>query len=267
MQAAKTTLLALAALTMCAACGQPRAPASGAADDSSASGEQDYRPSPELVGVAPAGGGRIELAGVAAPGAAVRLSSASGLTEFARADHHGDWRLNIPPAPEPRLLSLAMSDHGRVVQAMGYLFVAPDGAVARLRAGGGSQMLSPAASGLPEPALDYDSQRAATFSGRLAPGEAVSLRVDGVERGQGAAGASGRFVLALNQPLAAGAHDFDLAEPSGDVRFSADIDAPARLDRALFSAARTALGWRIDWVTPGGGEQTTLLFERVGPAS
>ena len=69
--------------------------------------------------------------------------------------------------------------------------------------------------------LDYDSQRAATLSGRAAPGETVTLRVDGVERGQAAADAERRFVLPLNQPLSAGAHDFELASPSGQAHLSA----------------------------------------------
>ena len=168
---------------------------------------------------------------------------------------------------EPRLFSLSTTDTGRVIQAKGYLFVAPDGFGARLRAGGGSEVLSVAPGGLAVLALDSDNQRAATLSGRAASGETVSLRVDGVERGQATADAGARFVLPLNQPLTPGDHAFDLEGQSGEIRFTSRIDAPAPLGGAPFKAARGDEGWRIDWLTPGGGEQTTLVFTRPEAAS
>ncbi len=115
-------------------------------------------------------------------------------------------------------------------------------------------------------ALDYDNKFAATVSGFAAPGETVSLRVDGVERGQAAADQAGRFVVALSQPLTAGAHDFELVGPSGDVRFSAEIGAPTPPAGAPYAAQRQAAAWRVDWITPGGGEQTTLILDRTGAA-
>ena len=156
-----------------------------------------------------------------------------------------------------------MSDNGRVLQAMEYLFVAPDGVVARLRAGGGTQ--APArgqAADLAGLALDYDNQRAATLSGVAAPHETVTVRVDGVERSQGSADSAGRFVLAL-QPLAAGAHEFELMGVAQQIHFAAAVEAPAALGKATYAAQKTGQAWRIDWVTPGGGEQTTLI---LGPS-
>ena len=94
------------------------------------------------------------------------------------------------------------------------------------------------------------------------PHETVTVRVDGVERGEAAADATGRFVLPL-QPLTAGAHQFDVMGATQEVQFSATIDAPAARAQAPFAAARQGQGWRIDWRTPGGGEQTTLI---LGPA-
>ena len=83
--------------------------------------------------------------------------------------------------------------------------------------------------------------------------------MDGVGRGETSADAQGRFVLPLNE-LTAGAHDFDLAAERGEIHFSTTIDAPASLASAPFRAARQGPGWRVDWLTPGGGEQTTLVF-------
>ncbi|MFI4935155.1 MAG: hypothetical protein ACHP7N_11080 [Caulobacterales bacterium] len=235
-----------------------------AATDPSAAGERGYVPPPELTGAARTGQG-VDLAGTANPGAEVRLASPKGAVLVARADAKGGWRLTAPASSEPRLLGLSMSDHGRIAQAKGYLFLAPDGEAARLRAGGGSEALAGAAPGLIAAAHDYDDQRAATLSGRAAPGEAVSLRVDGVERGQASADAERRFVLPLNQPLSPGAHDFDLSGAGGETHFTANIAAPAPLAGSPFRASREAAGWRVDWLTPGGGEQTTLIFDPAEP--
>jgi len=60
------------------------------------------------------------------------------------------------------------------------------------------------------------------------------------------------------QPLTAGPHQFDLMGATQQVHFTATVDAPAPLAQAPYAAARQGQGWRIDWRTPGGGEQTTL---------
>lgn len=266
MQAGKSSLIAVALLTV-AGCGQPANNTTGAGDAAGAASEARYQAAPELTGASVARDGRIELVGRAAPGAAVRLTSPGAAAQFATADSTGLWRLTVPASSGPRLFGLSMSAGGQVVQAMGYLFVAP-GQIARLRVGGGTQVLGSADRGLAALALDYDNQRAVTVSGFAAPGETVSLRADGVERGQAGADRSGRFVLSLSgQPLAAGPHDFELLSPSGDVRFSADIGAPTPLSGTPFTVQREGPAWRIDWITPGGGEQTTLIFDRAGVAA
>lgn len=257
LQAGKTTLLGLAAtLGLLCGCGGEPAAVNTTAPDQPA---EDYRPAPELLGGGPAPGGGLQLVGSAAPGAAVRLAAPSGAQQFATADAKGNWRLTLRPSAEPRLLGLSMSDNGQVVQAVGYLFISPDGAVARLRTGGGTQAASGGRSGLAALAIDYDNQRAATLSGVAAAHETVAVRVDGVERSQVSADSAGRFVLPL-QPLTAGPHEFDLMGASQQVRFNAVVDAPAPLAQAPFAAARLNGGWRIDWRTPGGGEQTTLIL-------
>ncbi len=261
MQAANTTLLGLA-VGLGLLCSCDRAAVNATNDIAPEQASEDYRPAPELLGGGSAADGRLQLFGSATPGAAVRLQSPSGDKQFATADARGVWRFVLPPSTTPRLLGLSMSDNGQVVQAVGYLFIAPDGAVARLRTGGGTQASAPAKPGLAALALDYDNQRAASLSGVSAPHEAVTVRVDGVERGEASADATGRFVLPL-QPLTAGAHQFDVMGATQEVQFSATIDAPAALAQAPFAAARQGQGWRIDWRTPGGGEQTTLI---LGPA-
>ena len=154
-----------------------------------------------------------------------------------------------------------------MVQATGYLFLAPDGRTARLRAGGGSEVVGQSPGGRRALVVDYDTQRAATLSGVAPPGALLSLRVDGVERGQATAAANGRFVMPLNQPLSAGSHDFQLAGADTEVEARAAIGPPVRLTSAPFFATRSGAGWRVDWLTPGGGEQTTLILGLADRAS
>jgi hypothetical protein len=266
LQAGKTTLLGLAGLALAAlglmyGCGEKDSAAVNAAT-AAPQPTEDYRLPPELLGGAKSANGALQLYGAASPGAAVRLASPSGAQQFATADAGGVWRLTLLPSSEPRLLGLSMSDKGQVVQAVGYLFIAPDGAVARLRTGGGTQASTPTAPGLAALALDYDNQRAATLSGVSGPHETVIVRVDGVERSQARADAGGRFVAAL-QPLTAGAHQFDVMGATQQIHFAATVDTPQTPASAPYTAKREGQGWRIDWRTPGGGGQTTLI---LGPS-
>lgn len=261
MQAAKSSLLAVALLTI-SACSQP-ANNAASADAAEIASEQAYQAAPELTGASFVHDGRVELVGRAAPGAAVRLTSPGAPAQFANADPAGLWRLTAPASAEPRLFGLSMSAGGRVVQAMGYLFVAP-GALARLRVGGGAEVLTSGPRSLAALALDYDNKGAATVAGMAQPGEAVRLRADGVERGQAVADQEGRFVLSLSQPLTSGSHDFELVTPSGTARFSAEVSAAPPITGAPYAARRDGAAWRVDWITPGGGEQTTLVLDRTG---
>jgi hypothetical protein len=258
LQAGKTTLLGMAALGLLTGCGQRDSAAVNTV--AAAPGPtEDYHQTPELLGGSKTANGGMQLFGSASPGAAVRLASPSGAQAFGTADPGGVWRLTLAPSSEPRLLGLSMSDKGQVVQAVGYLFVAPDGAVARLRTGGGTQATAPATPGLAALALDYDNQRAATLSGVGAPHETVFVRVDGVERSQVRADAGGRFVAPL-QPLTAGSHEFVVMGATQQIHFTATVDTPQTPASAPYAAKREGEGWRIDWRTPGGGGQTTLIL-------
>ena len=271
LQAGATTLLspagpilaaAIMALALLAGCGEKETAANVAADDQAAPAG-DYRPAPELLGGGVLSDGSVQLFGSATPGAVVRLRSPSGAQQFATADARGVWRFTLAASPQPRLLGLSMSDKGQIVQAVSFLFLSPDGVVARLKAGGGTQAAAPGKPGLAALALDYDNQRAATLSGVSGPHETVTARVDGVQRSQANADSAGRFVLPLPQ-LTAGVHEFDLMGATQEVHFSASVDAPAALTQAQYAATRVGQGWRIDWRTPGGGGQTTLI---LGPSA
>ena len=258
-------VVGLAGALMASACHPAARTAANAASRSTAQ-SSGYQAPPDLVSVGVEPGGWIEITGLAMPGVAVRLATPTGGASFATADSDGRWRIRVPSSVEPRLFGLSMSAGGRVVQAIGYLFIAPDGRTARLRAGGGSEVIEDSGGGLHGLVVDYDTQRAATLSGRAPPGAPLSLRVDGVERGQATAGADGRFVMPINQPLNGGNHNFDLVAADKEEQAQAMIGAPVRLTSAPFLAIRSGGGWRIDWLTPGGGEQTTLILRAADRA-
>ena len=263
LQAARTLLwlCGVAALTLSAGCGPGSGQgAAGDAGEAAPNGEEGYRPPPELTAVTPTPGGGLLLAGRAPPGVQVRLATPDGATATATADDRGLWRITPPTTSAPRLFGLSMLDGARVVQAQGYLFLGPDGVAARLRAGGGTELIEPPAQGVTATSLDSDKAMAITVSGHAAPGEGVTLRVDGIARGQTTADAHGRFVVPLTQPLSAGDHDFNLFTASGDTHQQVSIAAPTALTTTHFAATHSSFGWRIDWQTPGGGEQTTVLI-------
>ena len=111
-------------------------------------------------------------------------------------------------------------------------------------------------------ALDYDAKGAATVSGFAAPAETVELRVDGVERGQAVADQAGRFVaLAHRAARRRRARLRPGRRRRARARFSAAIGPASPVSGAPYAARREGGGWRIDWITPGGGEQTTLIFD------
>jgi hypothetical protein len=162
-----------------------------------------------------------------------------------------------------RLYSLSMIDGGRVVQSEGYLAVAPD-LVAQLRAGAGATIYGAAPSGPRVTAVDYDSKGGCVVSGVATAGRTVAIRIDGADRGAVRADATGRFSLELDEPIAAGPHGIDVV--AGDKRTGVTVNVtPAGPMPAIpLRATRTDHGWRVDWTTPGGGLQTTVLFAPTG---
>ena len=225
--------------------------------------EAGYLAPPAVTQVAVATDGRLLLDGTAAPGARVRLAAPAGTPIFADADSAGRWQVNIAVGEPVRLYGLSMVTQGRAVQAEGYLLLASEGRAAQLRAGAGAVFL---ATGSREPrilAVDYDRDGGAVVSGVSAPGATLGLRVDRHPRGETKADARGRFAISLTEPLGPGGHALEVSGVGGEDVLSIDASRPGGVGPGPFSGQRTAYGWRVDWMTPGGGVQTTQIFERA----
>ncbi len=251
------------ALVFVAGCDRPgpHAMARGDARRATAN-ESAYHPAPALESVA-RGGGRVVLSGRAQPSAPVRLATPDGHVSTVITGRDGVWRVVLPPSPDMRLYSLSMIDGGRIVQSEGYLALAPD-MVAQLRAGAGATIYG-ATEGSPRvTAVDFDSKGGCVVSGVATPGRAVAVRIDGVDRGGVRADATGRLALALNEPIAVGPHALTLVAGERQATVTADITPPGPMPSIPLRATRTTDGWRVDWTTPGGGLQTTLLFATAG---
>ena len=235
----------------------------------SASAEGDYLPPPSLSGVTLAPGGRLSLTGEATSGLIVRLATPAGQILYSPADEHGQWRVEIAEAGEPRLFGLSMADKAgkRAVQAQGYLAILPGGQAAQLRAGAGATVYGAAPDGVRIPALDYDRQGGAVVAGVATPGATIGVRVDGVQRGQNTTDAEGRFEVSLSEPLAHGDHQIEASDGERQARTVAPVSPAPTLSTGPYRAERVSLGWRIDWMTPGGGVQSTIVMDRPPGAS
>ena len=251
-----------AAVLLIAACeGKPATAPNKAAPGAETAAEAGYLEPPRVTAVKSAGG-VVRLTGSAAPNAKVRIASPAGDAIFAQADAAGRWNARVAPTQAVNLYGLSMKNSERMAQAEGYILVTADGGVAQLRGGSGAVALSKSSNAPRILAIDYDRDGGAVVSGVAAPGVELALRVDRASRGETKSDAKGRFLIALAEPLKPGPHDFEVSGRGGEDRRQVDITMPRRLETGPYAGERTDFGWRVDWMTPGGGEQTTLLFER-----
>lgn len=249
------TAILLAANAACDRAPTAKAPAVAAG----AGGVAGYLSPPVVTGGVWSPGG-VTLTGTAAPGAQVGLTSPSGARVAAATDATGRWNVTLAEGAAPAIYGLAMELEGRAVQSEGYLLLTPEGRVWQLRAGAGARLLAgPPAGGLT--ALDYDSGGAVVVSGQAPPETPVAISVDGRPAMQARSGADGRLSVTLAQPLPPGGHVVSLASganPSQQAAFTIEAQPPALAEP--MRTVREAGRWRIDWLTPGGGVQTTLLI-------
>lgn len=246
------------AAALLAACG-PSAPKPADAPEKVDSAEAGYVAPPSVESAQRAGGG-VVLSGQAAAEADLRLRSPAGEIVSGRTDKEGRWSLTVANAPGVRLFGLSTTREGRTVQAEGYVMVAEGGDVALLRAGAGAKRLASGASSPRILAIDIDREGGAVVSGVAAPGAGLNVRVDRVTRGGGRTDDEGRFFISLTDSLAPGSHDIQVAGDGGETAVSVVTSPPQPLVSGPVRSERTPQGWRVDWMTPGGGVQTTLLI-------
>jgi hypothetical protein len=240
---------------MLAACGPQ--PAQSSAPASETETHAAYLTPPAVTDITLAAG-RMEISGTAAANARVRLATPTGETSLATADAGGLWRLSVPAQPQAALYGLSQSLAGQTVQAEGYVMVTPAGAGYLLRAGAGAVRLGRSATqGIT--AVDFDREGAAVVSGRAPAGTGLSAWVDGRRAAEGRADQAGAFSLSLNAPLRDGGHDVKVFGESIDSRIAFSAAQAQPLVGGPFRVVPTPGGVRVDWITPGGGVQSTVV--------
>ncbi len=245
-----------------AACSRPRAFAARQAQASGDAPDPGYHAAPEVTGARTADGG-VSLSGRALPSSRVRMVSLRGVdTGPIGADGSGVWTAQLGPVAEPALYSLTEEAGGQTVEAEGLIAVLPGApTVAVLRAGFGAEVVQAAGQQpLKILAVDYDVSGATVVSGTARASAPVRVLVDGQPSVEGAAAPDGRFSLTLPKPLSAGRHQLQALTSQAVVEAEVAITPPAPPRNAPYQAQALSSGWRVDWTTPGGGAQTTLLL-------
>lgn len=205
-------------------------------------------------------GGQIVLAGIAPASSRVRLATPEGQAVFAEADGKGAWTVALPAAPEARIFGLSAAAGQRTAQGEGYLLLIPTGEAVMLRAGAGAIRVGrDGRSGVD--AVDFDREGGAVVSGRAPANAELRIHIDGDQTAEGRADARGHYAVALAQPISAGRHQIDVFGDAAENSVTIDAQPAAPISSGPFRSTAVEGAVRIDWMTPGGGVQSTLLLE------
>ena len=258
-RAAKLCLAMAAAALLLAGCrGKPTA---SAGSDHAAALEAAYLapPQPDAVSADARG---VVLSGAAPAGARVRLASPSGRASFTTAGADGRWTFSLGVLTEPRIYGLSATAGPRAVQAQGYLLVTPSGQAALLRAGAPAVRIDVRrGSGLRT--LDFDAGGALEVSAAAPARATVILHLDGRQVAEGRADEAGRFTAsasAAGQPgIAPGSHRVEALGDGFADAANVRLGPAQPLAEGPLRSQLTPAGLRVDWLTPGGGVQSTIL--------
>lgn len=260
---AKAMVLASAAALALAACSRPGPFPDRRAEANADAPDPGYRAAPRISRATKAADGAVTLVGRALPSSQVRMVSLTGVDAGPiHADGSGVWTAQIGPVSEPALYSLTEAAGGQTVEAEGLVAVLPGApTIALLRAGFGAEVVQDADKApLKILAVDYDMAGAAVVSGQARASSPVRVLVDDQPPVEGAAGPDGRFSLILPKPLAAGRHRLQVQTPQAGAEAEVAVTPPAPPKDAPYQAHPETFGWRVDWTTPAGGAQATLLL-------
>ncbi len=253
--------LAALALAGCGGRSPPAASASDGASGSAEAGAQDYL-SPPQVDTVRTGPGGVTLAGTATVGGKVRVATPAGQATFSTVDAKGRWAIALPPAAEARIFGLSADANGHQTQAEGYLLVTPTGQAALLRAGASALRIDPPPrTGLLS--VDFDRGGGMELAAQTAPGATVIVRLDHRQIAESRADANGRYEASLSspkQPIPPGAHEIQIFGDGFSDQATVQVSPAAPLAQGPVRSQLTPAGLRVDWMTPGGGVQSTLLI-------
>lgn len=241
-------------------CGQEAAPTPTPSKAAPAQGDAGYLAPPAVTASEAADDG-VRLTGQAPAGSRVRLATPDGQAAFANADARGAWTMTVPASQSARIFGLSSTVGDRVVQSEGYLLLTPAAEAVLLRAGAGAVRIGRGGKDGPD-SVDFDREGGAVISGRAPTGTALSILIDGRKFAEGRADSKGRYALSMTQqPLTPGSHQIDVFGDATENPVVIDATPAPPLSSGPFRASPVAAGLRIDWMTPGGGAQSTILLK------
>ncbi|WP_427792710.1 hypothetical protein [Brevundimonas diminuta] len=240
--------LCLALAMVVSACGAPK---NEATTDAAEMREDDWAPTPRILGVSPRTSGGVLVRGVAQPGARVILSGGEGSVVAAAADTQGHFEIQVDAASGGRLLTPENQVGQVTTPGPQQLLIAGERQelAALLTEGGASLRLTPG------PALDaLDGDGGGLIaSGRARPGQTVAIRAGGGVA-EVTADKQGRWsVLVPAMADRAGALDVD-----GQIFDYPGPGSPSG------QAERAGDGWRITRRLSSSARQTTWLPDNGG---
>lgn len=231
------------------------------------SAQEAYLSPPLVVSAVHAPGGAVRLLGSAPAGSDVILRTPDGGGASAMAGPNGDWAVDLPAADAPRLFAIQADLPGRALKGEGALAVLPAPAIPAIVLRAGFAALPSGAvpsERLEVIAFDYDGGGAAV--GGFAPaGAPIRLLIDGGVVGATKAGSDGRFAIVAVDPrrgVPPGSHLIRVETGTGQaVERTVEVAQPELPADRVYSVERGRNGWRLTWRTPGGGLQTSLVFD------
>lgn len=241
-------------------CGEGATPAIGAKVSGAPPVEAGYI-KPPMVTATRVEGAAVMLAGSAAAKAAVRLATPQGQAVTATADEKGAWSLSVPATDEAQIFGLSATAGGRTTQAEGYVLLTATGEVVLLRAGAGAVRVGRTSARSGVDAVDFDREGGAVVSGHAPANAPLSVHIDGDQTADGRADAEGRYSIAVPKPISPGAHQIDVFGDAAENSVTIDARPAAPISSGPLRSTAVPGALRIDWMTPGGGVQSTLLLE------
>lgn len=255
-------MLALAPAAFLLGC-ERKLQAARPAEDSGAA----YLAPPTLKEASRGEGGGLHLEGHAPAGAVLRLRSPEGGQATVRAGPDGAWALELPASDTPRLYAFEAEVGARTVRGEGALAIMPPPSTPALvlRAGFAATTAGVGAPGRLQ-LVDIEFNGGGLAAGGFAPpGSPVRLTVDGAVVGVAQASATGHFAILAADPrhgVPNGGHRVRVETPQGlVVERRVDIAPPMLPADRAYTANSVAGGWSLNWRLPGGGGQTSLIFD------
>ena len=216
---------------------------------------------PEITAVSQDNTGSFIVEGQALPDGRVRFTYAGQRAIGVTADSHGRYKAELPATGLGGLYDLSIEDGGRLMYADGRLFI-PSGQAAKavlMRTGSPSRPIMRRAGVVS--VVDYDSAGALGLSGYVAPNAKVQVILGDEIRAEATSDATGYYTATtqIPPPTATDAPVTLIVQAKGQSvthSFSVSLPNGKPADRIR----REGQAWRVDWVLPGGGTQTTLVF-------